>query len=98
MGVALVAQPPPASQQPPSQPSQVELIIGDRIGAQPTFAVPDCLALSGDEQTIAAAATIAEVLWSDLEFEREFRMLPRDTYGTIPKAPLTGGAAAGPLA
>ena len=85
-GVALVAQPPPASQQSPSQPSQVELIIGDRIGAQPTFAVPDCLALSGDEQTIAAAATIAEVLWSDLEFEREFRMLPRDTYGTIPKA------------
>ena len=86
-GVALVAQQqPPASQRPLSQPSQVELIIGDRIGAQPTFAVPDCLALTGDDQTTAMAKTIAEVLWSDLEFEREFRMLARDTYGTIPPA------------
>ena len=86
-GVALVAQQqPPASQQPLSQPSRVELIIGDRIGARPTFAVPDCLALTRDDQTAAAAQTIAEVLWNDLEFEREFRMLARDTYGTIPPA------------
>ena len=86
-GVALVAQQqPPASQQPLSQPSQVELIIGDRIGAQPTFAVPDCLALTRDDQTTATAKTIAEVVWSDLEFEREFRMLARDTYGTISPA------------
>ena len=85
-GVMLVAQQPPAAQQPPSQPSQVELIIGDRIGAQPTFAVPDCLALTRDDQTTATAKTIAEVLWSDLEFEREFRMLARDTYRTIPPA------------
>ena len=85
--VVLVAQKqPPASQQSPSQPSQVELIIGDRIGAQPTFAVPDCRALTRDDQTEATAKTIAEVLWSDLEFEREFRMLARDTYGTIPPA------------
>ena len=86
-GVALVAQQQlPASQQPLSQPSRVELIIGDRIGARPTFAVPDCLALTRDDQTAAAAKTIAEVLWNDLEFEREFRMLARDTYGTIPPA------------
>ena len=64
--VVLVAQQqPPASQQPPRQPSQVELIIGDRIGAQPTFAVPDCLALTREDQTEATAKTIAEVLWSD---------------------------------
>ena len=69
-----------------NQPSQVELIIGDRIGTQPTFAVPSCLALSGDDQTKVAAETIARVLWDDLDFEREFRMLARDTYGSIPQA------------
>ena len=43
------------------QRSEVDLIIGGRIGAQPRFAVPDCLALTGDEVTAQAASTIAEV-------------------------------------
>ena len=85
-GMVAQRQDPPTSQQPPGQPSQVELIIGDRIGAQPSFAVPDCLALTRDDRTVDAARTIAQVLWNDLEFEREFRMLARDTYATIPAA------------
>lgn len=82
------SMPAPSARQPPpgQQQSEVDLIIGDRIGAQPTFAVPDCLAPDGGERTTEAARTIAEVLWSDLEFEREFRMMARDTYGTIPRA------------
>ena len=68
------------------QQSEVDLIIGDRIGAQPTFAVPDCLAVDGDEQVAEAGRAIAEVLWTDLEFEREFRMMARDVYDTIPPA------------
>ena len=64
----------------------MDLIIGDRIGAQPRLAVPDCLALTSDRETLDAAATIAQVLFDDLEFEREFRMLARDTYRTIPRA------------
>ena len=86
--IVLASMPAPSALQPPSgqQQSEVDLIIGDRIGAQPTFAVPDCLAPDGGEQTTEAARTIAEVLWSDLEFEREFRMMARDTYGTIPRA------------
>lgn len=68
------------------QRSEVDLIIGGRIGAQPRFAVPDCLALTGDEVTAQAASTIAEVLWDDLEFEREFRMVARDVNDTVPKA------------
>lgn len=82
-----------SAQQPDSTPatraqqrSEVDLIIGDRIGTQPRIAVPDCLALTADEKTAAAAKTIAEVLWSDLEFEREFRMVARDTYESIPAA------------
>lgn len=82
------SMPAPSAQQPPpgQQQSEVDLIIGDRIGAQPTFAVPDCLAPDGGERTTEAARTIAEVLWSDLEFEREFRMMARDTYDSIPRA------------
>ena len=29
---------------------------------------------------------IGQVLWDDLEFEREFYMIPRDTYKRIPVA------------
>jgi TolB-like protein len=31
-----------------------------------------------------AAKTIGQVLWDDLNYEKEFYMIPRDTYGTIP--------------
>ena len=80
-------QEPPAPQQPARQSSQVELIIGDRIGAQTVILrYRIVLALTRDDRTLDAARTIAEVLWNDLEFEREFRMLPRDTYKTIPVA------------
>ena len=83
----LRGQPPAATQEPPAQQqSQVDLIIGGRIGARPTFAVPDCLAPAGDEALAAAGRTVAEVLWNDLEFEREFRMMARDTYDSIPRA------------
>ena len=68
------------------QRSEVDLIIGDRIETQPRIAVPNCLALSGDAETTAAAQTIAEVLWDDLDFEREFRMVARDIYDSIPPA------------
>ena len=84
---SLFGQQPPAAQEPaPTQQSQVDLIIGSRIGARPTFAVPDCLAPAADEALAGAARTIAEVLWNDLEFEREFRMMARDTYASIPRA------------
>ena len=74
----------PLSRQP--QRSELDLVIGDRIGAQPRFAVPDCLALTSDSQTAEAATTIADVLWADLVFEREFLMIARDTASTIPAA------------
>ena len=79
-------QPPAAQDAPGRQQSQVDLIIGSRIGARPTFAVPDCLAPGTEPALVAAAGTIADVLWNDLDFEREFRMMARDTYATIPPA------------
>ena len=85
-GSLLLAQQSPAPDPPSRERTGVDLIIGDRIGAQPRLAVPDCLALTNDPETVDAASTIAQVLFDDLEFEREFRLLARDTYRTIPRA------------
>jgi len=85
------AQQPPASQQqpppaPPQQPSEIGTTISGEAGAPPRLAVPDFIALSPDAETQAVARTIGEVLWADLNFEREFAFIPRDVYASIPKA------------
>ena len=88
-GTAVVAtQNPPPSQPPPQQQqSEVGLTISsDNPGAPPKYAVPDFIALSNDAETLAAAKTLGQVLWDDLQFEREFNMIPRDTYASIPAA------------
>ncbi len=75
---------PPAPQQ--QQPTSVELRLTGESGTPPRLAVPDLLALSPDRETQEAARTISEVLWDDLNFEREFSLIPRDTYKSIPAA------------
>jgi TolB protein len=76
-------QPTPTTQQPrPQQPSEVELAISGESGTPPRFAVPDFVALTPDAAEIAK--TLGQVLWDDLNFEREFYLIPRDTYSTIP--------------
>ena len=52
----------------------------------PKYAVPDFIALSPDPEVQAAAKMLGQVLWDDLNFEREFYMIPRDTYASIPAA------------
>ena len=59
------------------------MISGDP-GTPPRYAVPDFVALTPDAAEIAK--TIGQVLWDDLNFEREFYMIPRDTYGSVPAA------------
>ena len=82
--VGASTQAPPAAGQ--QQPSEIELSISGEPGAPPKYAVPDFIALSPDAETAAAAKTIASVLWEDLGFEREFYLIPRDTYASIPPA------------
>ncbi len=83
----LATQTPPPSQAPQSQQNEVKLSISARDPGQPPhYAVPDFIALSSDAETVAAAKTLAQVLWDDLAFEREFDMIPRDTYASIPAA------------
>jgi TolB protein len=87
---AVVSSPQPptttTTSAPPTQPKEIETTISASGGSTPHYAVPDFVALTNDAETQAIAKTIGEVLWADLAFEREFDMIPRDTYGTIPPA------------
>jgi TolB protein len=86
----LTAQAPPASQQPPETgETVVRTTITGEPGVPPHYAVPDFVALTPDKETVDAAKLISEVLWADLAFEREFDMIPRDTYRTIEQTQTT---------
>jgi len=81
------AQQPPQPPPPvPQQPSEVGIAISGEGGTPPRLAIPDFIALSPDAETAAIAKTIGQVLWDDLNFEREFLFIPRDTYASIPRA------------
>ena len=82
------ASQPPASQPPPApqQPSEIGTTIIAEGGGPPRLAVPEFIALSSDAESVAVARTIGDVLWADLNFEREFAFIPRDVYSSIPKA------------
>jgi len=88
--IAVTGAQQPASQQPPppapQQPSEIVTTISGEGGAPPRLAVPDFIPLSPDAETAAIAKTIGQVLWDDLNFEREFSFIPRDTYASIPRA------------
>jgi TolB protein len=66
------------------QPSEVAVVITGDPGAPPHYAVPDFVGLT--PEAAEAGKIIGQVLWDDLQFEREFDMIPRDTYRTIPEA------------
>jgi len=89
--VAAMQNPPssPPQGQPPAPQQQNEIGLTINPGdptSPPKYAVPDFIALSKDAETQAAAKILGQVLWDDLDFEREFYMIPRDTYGSIPAA------------
>ncbi len=77
-------QAPPPQQTTPQQPAEIELVITGEPGTPPRYAVPDFVALTPDAADLAK--TLGQVLWDDLNFEREFYMLPRDTYTSVPAA------------
>ena len=74
--------PPPA----PQQPTEIATAITTEGGQAPRLGVPDFIALSSDAETVATAKTISQVLWDDLNFEREFAFIPLDVNSSIPKA------------
>jgi len=66
------------------QPDRVTARITGEGSAPPHYAVPDFIALTPSAE--ATAKMLAQVLWDDLNFEREFDMIPRDIYKSIPAA------------
>ena len=82
--VAQAQQPPAAPAPPPQQPSEIEVRITGDPGVPPRYAVPDFVALTPN--AAEAAKMLGQVLWDDLNFEREFYMIPRDVAATIPAA------------
>ena len=86
---ALVGQQPPPTTPPtppPQQQSDVRLIItGSNPGLPPKLGIAGFVPLSTDAETVAAAKTIGEGLFDDINYEREYYMLPKDAVGTMPK-------------
>jgi TolB protein len=74
-------QAPPA--QPPVRDDVTVVIAGS--GGPPKLAVAGFIPLSSDAETVAAARTISEVLFADIEYEREYYLIPKDMIATVPK-------------
>jgi len=88
IAIGIAAQQPPVQpSSSPQQQSDVSMTLrSGNPGLPPKIAVPSFIALTIDNETQTAARMIGEVLWDDLEFEKEFYMIPRDTYRDIPQA------------
>ncbi len=83
--LALAAQNPPATQPPQQQqPDSIAVSVGDP-GRPPRLAVPEFIPLGNEPEVIAAAKTIAAVLWDDFAYEKEFYLLPPDMLRTVPR-------------
>ena len=59
------------------------MVIGGDSGAPPRFAVPDFVALTPESAEIAKVIT--QVLWDDLNFEREFYLIPATPTPPCPR-------------
>jgi TolB protein len=82
--LAASPQQPPPPPQGAQQSAEGSGVIKTDAGSRPRLAVPDFLVAAPDAESKAIAAAIGQVLWDDLNFEREFDMIPRDTYASIP--------------
>ena len=82
-GIVAAQQPSQPPAPTPQQPSEILTRISD-AGPPPHYAVPDFIALTPNAAPIAQM--LGQVLWDDLNFEREFDMMPRDINKTVPVA------------
>lgn len=79
---------PVAAQTPAQVPEDHATVTSSRPAR---LAVPDFAADARDAQAAAIGRTIADALWNDLDFEREFVMIPRDAASpTAPDAIVHG--------
>jgi TolB protein len=71
-------------QKPPQTQGEIVLTASNK-GLHPNVGVPD-FAVAGNAAVSDAAKLIGDVLWSDLEYEREFYMINRKSSAGIPAA------------
>ena len=83
-GIVTAQQAPQDPAPQTKQPDRVTARITGDGQSPPHYAVPDFIALTPGAE--ATAKMLAQVLWDDLNFEREFDMIPRDVYKSIPVA------------
>lgn len=69
------------------QQTEIRTTIGGASGRLPRLAIPAFLLSGADAEVTEAAKTIADVLWKDLEFEREFQMISPQGASQIAPAP-----------
>jgi TolB protein len=81
-------QPPPATPPQSQQPTDVVVVVSG-TGGPPKLAIAPFVALSQDAETVAAAKTIGDVLYDDIDYEREYYMIKKDVLATAgrPAAP-----------
>jgi TolB protein len=80
-GIVAAQQPQQPAGPTPQQPSEILTRISGDAGAPPHYAVPDFIAVTPGAAPIAQM--LGQVLWDDLNFEREFDMMPRDINKTV---------------
>ena len=76
---------PPQQPQPPQQQTQLTLSLSGS-GSHPRLAIPAFIGAGADGDLIAAAKTVADVLWDDLDFEQEFDLVSKDAAARVPVA------------
>jgi TolB protein len=82
----IAARPLPPQQAPPAQQQpQTEISLSlTNPGYQPKLAIPDFVVQGGDAKLRELASLLADTLWNDLDFEREFYVIDRKASAGIP--------------
>lgn len=92
-GAALAAWAPPLdpteviSSTLGEQQTEIRTSIGGISGRLPRLAIPAFIMTGVDAELLEAAKTLGDVLWKDLEFEREFQMISQAGAAQVPSTP-----------
>ena len=74
-------QPPPPQQQ--RQPEEIDITLNNPA-THPKLGLSGFATPAGDAELAEAARTLADVLWADLDFEREYQMISRKASAALP--------------
>jgi TolB protein len=68
------------------QQGELRVTLDGTTRRLPRLAIPSFLTSGGDATLDETARTVADVLWQDINFEREFQMISQQTAAMIPPA------------